>query len=144
VASIANGGNLLEPHVVKSITTENKTIDIKTKIVGKTVSPQTAKTVTQMMTDAVEKGEAGSYAPKGFKIAGKTGTAQIPVRGRYDTTSTVASFIGFAPSDNPKFIMLVRYVEPKSSIYGTNTAAPTFFEIAKELFTYYQITPDQI
>ncbi|MDO8637944.1 MAG: penicillin-binding transpeptidase domain-containing protein, partial [Candidatus Daviesbacteria bacterium] len=81
--------------------------------------------------------------PKNYKIAGKTGTAQIPIAGHYDATKYMASFIGFAPADNPKFIMLVLYNEPKSSIYGTSTAAPTFFEIAKELLIYYQIPPDR-
>ncbi|MDD2823034.1 MAG: penicillin-binding protein 2 [Candidatus Daviesbacteria bacterium] len=143
VASIANGGYLVEPHVVKSINTKDKVTTIKPKIIGQPISRETAYTVTQMMVKAVDEGEAGSYAPKNYKIAGKTGTAQIPIAGHYDAARYVASFVGFAPADNPKFIMLVRYVEPTSSIYGTSTAAPTFFEIAKELFSYYQITPDR-
>lgn len=143
VAAIANGGYLLEPHIVKSINMDNKVTEIKPKIVEQPISKETAQTVKNMMVEAVDKGEAGSYAPKNFKIAGKTGTAQIPIAGHYDPTKTVASFVGFAPADNPKFIMLVRYDEPTSSIYGTSTAAPTFFEIAKELFSYYQITPDR-
>ena len=56
---------------------------------------------------------------------------------------TIASFVGFAPADNPKFVILVRYDEPTSSIFGSETAAPTFFEIAKELFTYYKIASDE-
>ncbi|MFA6453523.1 MAG: penicillin-binding protein 2 [Microgenomates group bacterium] len=143
VASIANGGYLMEPHVVKNINTKNKISEIKPKIVGNPISKETAYTVKEMMVKAVDEGEAGGYAPKNYKIAGKTGTAQIPIAGHYDATKYVASFVGFAPADNPKFIMLVRYVEPTSSIYGTSTAAPTFFEIAKELFSYYQITPDR-
>ncbi len=143
IAAIANKGYLLEPHVVKSINMNNKVTEIKPKIVGQPISEETAQTVKNMMVEAVDKGEAGSYAPKNYKIAGKTGTAQIPIAGHYDPTKTVASFVGFAPADNPKFIMLVRYDEPSSSIYGTSTAAPTFFEIANELFSYYQIIPDR-
>lgn len=143
VASLANGGYLLEPHIIKTISSGNKNIEIKPKIVSQPIFSKTAQTVKDMMVRAVDDGEAGKYTLKDYKIAGKTGTAQIPISGHYDSTKTVASFIGFAPADNPKFIMLILYVEPKTSIYGTATAAPTFFEIAKELFSYYQIPPDR-
>ncbi len=147
ISVIANGGKLMEPHVVKYIQSPDKTIEIKPRIVGTPITPQTAKTVTQMMVDAVDKGESQFYKKQAgvlhFKIAGKTGTAQIPVAGHYDATKTIASFVGFAPADNPKFVMLVRYVEPTASIYGAETAAPTFFAIAKELFTYYGIAPTE-
>ncbi len=147
IATIANGGHLMEPHIVKFIQDGERTIEIKPKIVGNPLQEKTTKTVTQMMIDAVDKGEAQFYKKKigvgSFKIAGKTGTAQIPVAGHYDPTKTIASFVGFAPADDPKFVMLVRYTEPTTSIYGADTAAPTFFEIAKELFTYYGIAPTQ-
>ena len=80
---------------------------------------------------------------KGFKVAGKTGTAQIPVAGHYDPNKTIASFVGFAPADDPRFVMLIRYDEPSASIFGAETAAPTFFAIAKELFNYYKIAPSE-
>lgn len=143
MSAIANGGNLMEPHVVNKIKSNNEIMEIKPKVLKKIISEETAKTVTQMMVEAVDKGEAGKTAPKNYKIAGKTGTAQIPVAGHYDPTKTIGSFIGFAPADNPKFVMLVRYTEPSSSIFGTATAAPTFFEIAKELFIYFNISPDR-
>lgn len=139
VSVIANGGYLMEPHVVKLIDDGNKVLEIKPKIINRVVSTESAKIVSEMMVEAVEKGEAKVYAPKGYKIAGKTGTAQIPVAGHYDPTKTIASFVGFAPADNPKFVMLVKYQEPSSSIFGADTAAPTFFEIAKELFVYYNL-----
>jgi cell division protein FtsI (penicillin-binding protein 3) len=147
ISVIANGGDLMEPHLVHYIKKDNKTIEIKPKVVGSPITAQTAATVTQMMVDAVDKGESQYYKKKAgvgnFKIAGKTGTAQIPVAGHYDATKTIASFIGFAPADDPKFVMLVRYVEPTTSIYGAETAAPTFFDIARELFTYYNIAPNE-
>lgn len=142
VAAIANGGYLMEPQIVKEIHSDKKATTIKPKIVGRPISEETAKLVTAMMVEAVEKGEAKVFAPKGFKIAGKTGTAQIPVAGHYDQNKTIASFVGFAPASNPRFVILVRYLEPSSSIFGSETAAPTFFEIAKELLTYYNVNPD--
>ena len=76
-------------------------------------------------------------------MAGKTGTAKIPIAGHYDPNKTIASFIGFAPADNPKFVMLVRFSQPSSSPFGSETAAPTFFEIAKELFVHFGIPPEK-
>lgn len=143
VAVIANGGNLMEPHVVKKILDEKGSFEIKPKIVRRVIKESTASVVKEMMVAAVDEGEARVFKPKGFKIAGKTGTAQIPVAGHYDSDKTIASFVGFAPADNPKFVMLVRYDQPTSSVYGSETAAPTFFEIAKQLFTYYNIAPGE-
>lgn len=143
VSALANGGKLMEPHVVKSIVDEGKVFEIKPKVVREVIKESSAKVITEMMVKAVEEGEAKWARPKGFKIAGKTGTAQIPISGHYDPDKTIASFVGFAPADNPKFVMLVIYDQPSSSIYGSETAAPTFFEIAKELFTYYKIAPTE-
>lgn len=143
VATIANNGNLMEPHMVKQVKDGNLTFDIKPKVVKQVISENTAKVVTEMMIKAVDKGEAKWVKSKGFKIAGKTGTAQIPVAGHYDANKTIASFVGFAPPDNPKFVMLVRFDQPTASIFGAETAAPTFFSIAKELFNYYKIVPEE-
>ncbi len=143
ISAIANGGYLMQPEVVQAIQKDDKLIKIKPKVLGQPISSDAAKIVTNMMVEAVAKGEAQAFAPKGFKIAGKTGTAQIPVAGHYDAEKTIASFVGFAPADNPKFVMLVKYNEPSSSIFGAETAAPTFFAIAKELLMYYNIAPDQ-
>lgn len=141
VSAIANGGYLMEPHIVRFIKDEEETFEIKPKVIRQVIKESTAKVITQMMLAAVEEGEAKFVSVKGFKIAGKTGTAQIPVAGHYDPNQTIASFVGFGPVDNPKFVMLVRYDQPSSSIFGAETAAPTFFEVAKQLFTYYKIAP---
>lgn len=143
VSAIANGGYLMEPHVVKIISDDKRTFEIKPKIVRQVIRESTAKIMTEMMVAAVSEGEAKWAKPKGFRIAGKTGTAQIPVEGHYDPNKTIASFVGFAPADDPKFVILVRYDQPSTSPYGSETAAPTFFEIAKQLFTYYKIAPTE-
>jgi cell division protein FtsI/penicillin-binding protein 2 len=109
--------------------------------VRQVVKPETAKIITEMMVNAVEQGEAKWARLKGYRIAGKTGTAQVAVAGHYDEKKTIASFVGFAPADKPKFVMLVTLQEPTSSLWGSETAAPLWFEIAKELFTYYGILP---
>ncbi len=141
VAAIANGGKLLKPYVVEKITDGQNEFVVKPKVLGEPISEKTASVLTEMMVKAVEAGEARAFAPAGFKIAGKTGTAQIPIAGHYDPEKTIASFVGFAPADNPKFVMLVTYNSPSTSPYGSETAAPTFFAIARELFAYFGIAP---
>ena len=142
VGAIANGGKVMEPRMVTEIDDGQKKIHMLPRVHSQPISTESAKAVTEMMVRAVSEGESQFAKPKGYTIAGKTGTAQIALEGHYDATKTIASFVGFAPVDNPKFVMLVRYVKPETSIYGSETAAPTFFEIAKELFTYYNIPPD--
>lgn len=142
VNSIANEGRLMKPLVVdKIITPERETIEIKPTQTGQPISYATSKVMTWMMVNAVKAGEAKFTAIDGYNIAGKTGTAQIPVEGHYDPTNTNASFIGFFPAENPKVTMLVIVNRPKTSIYGAETAAPIFFSIARNLIQYYNIEP---
>ncbi len=140
VGAIANGGKLINPKIVEKIK-DGGSVDTITSQEKQVISPKAATQMTEMMVNAVEKGEAQYFTLKGYRIAGKTGTAQIPVAGHYDPNKTVASFIGFAPADDPKFVMLVRFTEPTASIFGAETAAPTFFSIAKHIFGYWSITP---
>ncbi len=143
-SSIANNGIMMEPHIVSSVTdVHGEVTKIPPKEIGKPISPATAKVMTQVLVNAVDKGEAKWAKIDGYKVAGKTGTASIPVEGKYDPNKTIASFIGFAPANDPKFIMLVILDRPTARIYGAETAAPIFFGIAKELFTYYGIAPDE-
>ena len=96
-----------------------------------------ASEMTRIMIDSVNKGDAKWARPKDILIAGKTGTAQIPVQGHYDKDKTIASFIGFAPADSPKFVMLVTLREPQTSQWGSETAAPLWFDISRELLARY-------
>jgi cell division protein FtsI/penicillin-binding protein 2 len=142
--AVANEGKRMEPHIVKSIETpEGDVIDIPPKVLDQPISAQTAKVVTEMMVQAVDRGESKWTKLDGYRIAGKTGTAQIPIAGHYDPTQTIASFVGFAPADNPKFLMLVIINRPTSSIYGAETAAPVFFKIADRILKYYGIPPTE-
>jgi len=143
ISAIANHGLLVSPRVVDKVAVGQSEEEIKPEREIQVVSPETALQVTEMMVNAVEKGEARFVAPKDYRVAGKTGTAQIPIAGHYDPNKTVASFIGFAPADDPKFVMLVRFTQPSSSPFGSETAAPTFFEIAKELFIHFGIPPEK-
>jgi len=92
----------------------------------------------------VEGGEVKWARPTGYTLGGKTGTAQVPIKGHYDPNKTIASFIGFSPASSSPFLALVILRQPKTSPWGSETAAPLFFEIAKELLIYYNIAPDNL
>jgi len=142
ISAIANNGKRMEPHVVSAVENPDGVIvKIPPRVVDTPISPETAKVMTEMMVNAVDKGEASWTKLDGYRVAGKTGTASIPVNGHYDTTKTIASFVGFAPADDPKFSMIVILNKPTSSIYGAETAAPIFFDIAKNILSYYGILP---
>lgn len=141
VGAIANGGTLMEPHLVQSVIGDTE-VAIPPKNKGQVISKDSADRITALMVQAVEQGEAKWAAPKGYVIAGKTGTAQIAVEGHYDKEKTTASFVGFAPARNPRFVMLVKLSEPTTSQWAAETAAPLWFGIAKKLLLHYNIAPD--
>lgn len=123
VNTIANGGVYLSPSLIESEVPKATNI----------LNPKANQEITEVMVKAVEKGEAQFFKPKNLAVAGKTGTAQIPIEGHYDPDRTIASFVGFFPAYNPKYTMLVSLREPKTSIWGSETAAPLWFAIAKQL-----------
>jgi len=142
VSAIANDGIITSPRVVKSIVGEDWEEDINGSYRKRVVSKKTTEQIKAMMIEAAKKGEAKWTHLKGFKIAGKTGTAQIPISGHYDKEKTIASFVGFAPADDPKFLMLVTLREPTSSPWASETAAPLWYSIARDLFLYFRVQPE--
>jgi len=142
VSAIANGGVLVTPRVVQKISGEGWEESGKVIPGKKVIEAGTAQEITAMMVEAAKYGESQWTNLRGFKIAGKTGTAQIPIAGHYDPEKTNASFIGFAPYDKPKFVMLVTLKEPSTSPWASETAAPLWYLIAKDLFPYFGIQPE--
>lgn len=143
-SAIANNGKMMQPHFVSQVESPDGQIaKIPPKVLGKPISEQTAKVMTEILVKAVNKGESQWARLKGYRIAGKTGTASIPVKGHYDPSQTITSFIGFAPAEDPKFVMLVILDKPTAAIYGSETAAPVFFDIAKDILSYYGIPPSE-
>jgi len=146
VSAIANGGKLVQPHIVDEIiSSSGKREKIQTKEVRQVISPATAETVSEMMVSVVERGHGKKAKVAGFKVAGKTGTAQVPKKdGRgYEEGKTVGSFVGFAPADNPRFVMLVKIDEPKTVEWAESSAAPVFGEMAAFLLNYFQVPPSE-
>ncbi len=143
-AALANGGYLVTPQVVNKVQGEGWAEVSKPQNPVRIISAKAASEVTQMMVEAADKGEAKWVKVQGFRIAGKTGTAQIAVEGHYDETKTNHSFVGFAPADKAKFVMLVTLKSPESSPWASETAAPLWYSIAKELFPYLGVTPTDV
>ena len=143
VAAIANGGYLVTPKIVTDVRGDGWNEKVLDKEPIKIIEKDTASTITQMMVEAANRGEAKWCKVPGYNVAGKTGTAQIPVEGHYDEHNTIHSFIGFAPAKNSKFVMLVTLRSPKTSPWAAETAAPTWYQIADDLFPYFGIAPER-
>lgn len=142
VSAIANDGVLVKPQVVDGLIFSGWREDIEPMEVKRVISKEAANEITQMMAEAAKSGEAKWTHLSGFRVAGKTGTAQIPIAGHYDEDKTIASFVGFAPYDDPEFIMLVTLREPETSPWASETAAPLWYSIARDLFIHFGIQPD--
>ena len=139
---IANGGYLLQPRVISQIIDKNKTTEIPSKSLKRVISKNTSQTMVDMLEKAAEGGEAKFYVLKEYKIAGKTGTAQISEKGKYVQDRTNATFAGFL-SQSRKFSMIVKLEETRTSLYASETAAPLWMDIASELIKFYGIAPDK-
>lgn len=140
VASIANGGQLLQPRVVRTMLYRGQVIERPRTVVRRTVKPETAAAVRAMMVDVVEQGTRSARVP-GYTVAGKTGTAQIAIEGRYHPTETIHSFVGFLPAENPQLAILVKLDKPRTHAWAESTAAPTFAELARYLVYLLNIPP---
>lgn len=145
VGAVANGGYLMKPYVVDKIkTVDGKEVDVSPEVVRSVLKPSTASSVAAMMVSVVENGHGKQAAVDGYYVAGKTGTAQVPINGVYDPTKTIGSFVGFAPAFDPRFVMLVKIDIPKTTEWAESSAAPLFGEIAQFLLNYYMVAPDRV
>ena len=140
-AAIANGGILMQPHVVKGILTTDGDVDvaIAPQQIRRVVSVETARILTDMLVGVVERGTGQEARISGVRIAGKTGTAQQLTLGQYGKQNYTASFVGFYPADKPRVAMIVMLDRPITSIYGGTTAAPIFRRIVQKTMTMLQL-----
>jgi cell division protein FtsI/penicillin-binding protein 2 len=141
IATVANDGTRLRPHVVSRRIASDGAVSIFQPVVeAQAITPQTARTVAEIMVRGVEEGATQARIP-GYRIAGKTGTAQIPIPGGYDRNGTIVSFVGFAPLPDPQVIILVKLDRPQTSTWAGDTAVPTFRRLAERLFVVLGIPP---
>jgi len=145
VCAIANGGTLLRPYVVQARIEGDKVLTTRPTVIQSVITPETAAALTEMMVVTVELGNKAARVP-GYKIAGKSGTAQIPSPDGYLDDQTIVSFIGFAPADDPAFVLLVKLDRPDPAIsqWAGYTAAPVYAQVSRRLFEHLNIAPDEI
>ncbi len=142
VSAIANGGTMMQPHILLRVENRKRSFTTQPQVLGRPIKPETAATLTEMLVQSLERGEGSGALVPGYRIAGKTGTAQIPIPGGYDENKTIASFIGWGPVDAPQFLVLINLDQPSSSIWGSETAAPLFGDMVKRLVVLLEIPPD--
>lgn len=143
-AAIANGGTLYRPYVVaarRDADGEHRTAPVATRRV---VSDETAATLRTMLVATVDEGIARAAAIRGYSVAGKTGTAQIPSEdGRYVDDEYISSFAGFVPAQDPRMVVVVVLERPQSKLLGTLPAMTAFKEIATDALRYARVQPDR-
>lgn len=141
-SAIANGGKLMKPYIVDKIMTQGGGEEIsKPEIVGTPITPRTAARLRAMLVSVVDNGFDKARI-KGYEVAGKTGTAQIPdAKGGYEENEFIHNFIGFAPASDPKFVIMIKMDRPKGINFAADSLSPTFRLIAAYLINYYNIPP---
>jgi cell division protein FtsI (penicillin-binding protein 3) len=143
--AVANGGTLMKPRLVRAVVDgEGREIRrFEPQAVRQVISPETARTLTRLLVRVVDEGTGHNAAIPGYAVGGKTGTAQKldPATRRYSRAPGVLSFVGFAPADDPRFVMLVMLDEPKNEKWGSEAAAPIFAAIGADLLRYLRVPP---
>lgn len=131
---IANNGQLVKPKVAQYFTDNLDHLFYPKKQNPVTIfSPEIISQMKDILKYAVENGVVNQFRPKNLEVCAKSGTAQVAVKGSYTDSSTIASYIGFSPCDKPKFTMIVTINNPKSSPWGSSTAAPIWYELASKI-----------
>jgi stage V sporulation protein D (sporulation-specific penicillin-binding protein) len=145
VSAIANGGEWMRPHVAREILTADgrlvQRFDAQHR--RRVVSPRVASLVQDMMTGVVQFGTGKLAQVPGYRVAGKTGTAQKVIGGRVERGVYLSSFIGFAPVPNPVAAILISVDEPVGAFYGGQVAAPVFGRLMRDILRYWKIPPTE-
>ncbi|MFA5523578.1 MAG: stage V sporulation protein D [Tissierellales bacterium] len=144
ISAVANGGNLMVPKVVKELVDEegNTMITYEPEIKKKVISEETSNTMMKILESVVSDGTGKSAYVPGYRIAGKTGTAQKVVDGRYGDGKYIASFVAIAPANDPKVVVTVIVDEPSAGgYYGGQIAAPVAGQVVKDILSYLDVEP---
>jgi cell division protein FtsI/penicillin-binding protein 2 len=143
IGAVANGGKMMQPHVLLAYVDRGAQYDMPTNVLGTPISENTAKTLSEMLAASLEE-EASSALVPGYRVAGKTGTASISTPEGYDPNLTNASFVGWGPVDDPKFMVYIWLERPSTSEWGSVVAAPVFQTVFERLVVMTNLPPDDI
>jgi cell division protein FtsI (penicillin-binding protein 3) len=145
VSAVANGGELIEPRIVRAFVSGDRRVDVPKKVLRRSINERTAAELTAIMEAVVERGTARGAQIDGYTIAGKTGTSSMLVKGRYSKSDYNASFVGFVPSRKPAFTIVVAIamenVHCGTCYYGGVVAAPIFKRIAEAALRHAGVGP---
>jgi cell division protein FtsI/penicillin-binding protein 2 len=142
-SAIANEGKMATPHVLHAMLRDGHQYNVPSQYAGSPIKAQTARTLTNMLAISLENESSLALLP-GYRLAGKTGTAQIPTDYGYDDTQTNASFIGWGPIDDPQFMVYIWLQKPTLSTWSSETAAPVFSQVAQQTVILLNIPPDMV
>ena len=142
-SAIANEGKMATPHVLYSMLRDGHQYNVPSQYAGSPISVETARTLNEMLAVSLEQESSLALLP-GYRLAGKTGTAQIPTEYGYDASQTNASFVGWGPADDPQFIIYVWLETPSTSIWASETASPVFSKVAEQAVILLNIPPDVV
>lgn len=144
VGAVANDGKMMAPHILKAMVSNGRQYPTIPQVIGQPITAKTAHTETQMLAVSLEK-EASTALVDGYRVAGKTGTAEIAEPyGGYSDTLTNASFVGWGPVDDPRFVVYVWLEKPTASMWGSVVASPVFADAVKSLVVLMDIPPDAV
>ena len=145
VAAAINGGNLITPHLVKAhVKPDGTRIEVPPQVVGRAISSQTSDTIRHMLAQVVGQDPDGwGRNPSKYTAGGKSGTANVPVWGSYNDETQIASFMGFAPVENPKILVLVKIDQNADLMTGTQAAGPIFARLADDALRYMSVKPEK-
>jgi cell division protein FtsI/penicillin-binding protein 2 len=143
INAVANHGKMVTPHVVRSIIQDGEENVIKPSSMGNPISREAADTLSEMLAISIEE-EGNKPGIEDLRIAGKTGTAEIPTPNGYVSSVTNASFVGWGPQDDPRFIVYIWFEKPTSDIWGSTVAAPVFKEVLSKLVVLMDLPPDSV
>jgi cell division protein FtsI/penicillin-binding protein 2 len=139
--AVVNGGEMVQPHIVLQVAGPKGNYWPETTVLGNPITKETAEDLSMMLTLSLEQ-EAGVSLVPGYRLAGKTGTAQIATERGYDPNFTVASFIGWGPVEDPQFLVYVSLDRPTVSPWGSEVAMPVFKEIVQKLVIHMELPPN--
>lgn len=144
ISAIANDGEMVAPRIIHSIIDEGYRYTPPKTVVGHPISEETAHTMTKMLEESLKEESSLALVP-GFSLAGKTGTGEIYVPGKgYTDSATNASFVGWGPVEDPKFVVYVWFHKPATSIWGSEIAAPVFSRVVQRVVIHQGIPPDSV
>jgi len=134
---------MVTPHVLYSMLRDGHQYNVPSQYAGSPITAETARTLSELLAVSLE-GESSQALLAGYRLAGKTGTAQIPTNYGYDATHTNVSFVGWGPVDDPQFMVYIWLQQPSASIWSSETTAPVFSQVAEQTVIMLNIPPDSV